>query len=118
MHLNPDPAKYIPFLHCLEQYGPYQYGSYCAKLTGIDYTPIETCANSDQGKQLEHQMAVKTEQLSPPHQYVPWLNLNGEHSQAIQNGLSGNMLATVCNAYTGTKPAACSQTKPEKCLKN
>lgn len=117
IHIYPDPSKHIPFLHCLEQYGPYQYGSYCAGLVKIDYAPINTCASADQGKQLEHQMAVKTNQLSPPHQYVPWLTLNGQHTQAIQDGLSSNMLATVCNAYTGTKPAACSQTKVEVCKK-
>lgn len=117
LHLYPDPAQHIPFLHCLEQYGPYTYGSYCAQLVKIDYTPINTCANSDQGKQLEHQMALKTLSLNPPHQYVPWLNLNGQHTTAIQNGLSGNMLATVCNAYTGTKPVECTQTEPKVCLK-
>ena len=33
--------------------------------------------NSSQGVEFEHQMAVKTDALSPPHQYVPYVTLNG-----------------------------------------
>jgi interferon gamma-inducible protein 30 len=34
------------------------------------------CFNGTLGNQLEHQMAVKTEALDPPHKYVPWIVLN------------------------------------------
>jgi len=114
IHYNPDPAKIIPFLHCMENYGPTATnGPYCAGIAKIDWNTIQTCSNADEGKQLEHQMAVKTEQLNPPHQYVPWLTLNGYPSTA----LSSNMLATICNAYTGTKPSACSTIKVNTCAK-
>ena len=36
-----------------------------------------TCAKGDQGNKYEHMMAVLTGQLNPPHQYVPWVTLNG-----------------------------------------
>jgi len=110
LHYYPEASQHIPFLHCLEYYGPTATnGKYCASLSNMTYSTIDTCVNGDLGNSLEHQMALKTEALNPPHQYVPWLNLNGQHTQAIQNGLSSNMLETVCNAYTGTKPAACSR---------
>lgn len=108
IHYNPEPAKIIPFLHCLEQYGPTTTnGAYCAGIAKIEWNAINTCAYSSEGSSLEHEMAVKTDSLNPPHQYVPWLTLNGRPSTA----LSSNMLATVCNAYTGTKPAACSRSQ-------
>ncbi|XP_066912920.1 gamma-interferon-inducible lysosomal thiol reductase-like [Clytia hemisphaerica] len=118
IHYNPDASKIIPFLHCLEEYGPTQTNAqYCAGIAKIDYNTIYTCSEGDEGKQLEHRMALKTEALNPPHQYVPWLTMNGQHTTAIQNGLSSNMLATICNAYTGAKPAACSQAKQTICVK-
>lgn len=108
LHLYPDPANHMSFLHCLEYYGPTATnGQYCAGLAKMDYTTINACATGDLGNSLEHQMALKTNALNPPHQYVPWLTLNGVPSSA----LSDNMLATICNAYTGTKPAACGRTR-------
>ena len=52
----------------------------CAKELKINYGPIKNCTVSDMGNQLEHQMALKTNSLSPPHQYVPWVTLNGVSS--------------------------------------
>lgn len=116
----PDEAIHIPFLHCLEYYGPTETNAkYCASLNKMDATKILTCSQDSLGNSLEHQMALKTEGLNPPHQYVPWLTLNGQHTSAIQNGLTSEMLQTVCNAFTGTKPAACNQAKDiPKCHKN
>lgn len=49
----------------------------CAKQQGIDIQPIMDCSTSSLGNSLEHQMALKTEALNPPHEYVPWVTLNG-----------------------------------------
>ena len=52
----------------------------CAKKQGIDYEAVKSCTSSSLGNKLEHEMAVKTDQLDPPHTYVPWITLNGVHS--------------------------------------
>lgn len=105
---NPDETKYVPFLHCMEYYGPYTTNAeYCASLAGIDYRAITTCVNSEEGNKIEHQMGLETEALNPPHQYVPWFTMNGYHTQTVQNQLSSNFLNYVCQAYTGTKPREC-----------
>lgn len=107
-----DDEKYVPFVHCLEQYGPTLVnGRYCAGLVGVDFNPISRCTYGAEGNSLEHEMGVKTESLNPPHQYVPWLTMNGVHTSEIQDALSSNMLSYVCAAYTGTKPEACSGKK-------
>ena len=110
IHFYPDQAKLIPFIQCLEYYGATDTNAnYCAGVNQMDYNTIMQCVLGNQGDEVEHEMAVKTNSLSPPHQYVPWFTMNGQHDDSIQDGLSSNMLAYVCNAYQGTKPAACSQ---------
>jgi len=39
--------------------------------------PINKCVTGDLGNNLEHQMALQTGLLSPPHTYVPWITFDG-----------------------------------------
>jgi len=122
LHYLEKQSVFMPFIACLEYYGPTKTNAqYCAGLHKIDYTQIDTCVGSDEGNLLEHQMALKTYALSPPHQYVPWITLNGVHTDAIQTALQTNMLQYVCSVYQGTKPAACSSAEKhpqDVCYKN
>ena len=53
-------------------------------------------------------MALATEKLNPPHQYVPWIVVNGAHSSSSENAIQNNMVNYVCSIYTGPeKIAAC-----------
>jgi interferon gamma-inducible protein 30 len=54
-----------------------------------------------------HEMGKKTESLDPAHDYVPWIVLNGLHTDDIQNEASEHLLALVCDTYTGDKPKEC-----------
>lgn len=74
----------------------------CAAQTKLDYSTIAACAMSDQGNKLEHEMAQATESLQPPHKYVPWVVVEGKQLEDTDT-----LLQTVCDAYTGTKPASC-----------
>jgi len=105
----------MPFVHCLEQYGPtMSYLSYCAGIAKLDATQIDSCARGSLGNSLEHQMAVETDALNPPHQYVPWITVDGVHTNQIQNAVQTNMLSYVCSAYQGVKPPACSGIKQKR----
>lgn len=49
----------------------------CAQTYQLDYSAVKMCMNGTVGNELQHQMAKKTDQLDPPHNWVPWVTLNG-----------------------------------------
>lgn len=54
--------------------------------------------------QLELQYAAETNALQPPHQYVPWVVVDG---QPLYEDYE-NFISYVCKGYTGTEmPKAC-----------
>lgn len=71
----------------------------CAEKTQVDYSKIDACANSKLGNQLEHLNALKTGSLQPPHKYVPWIVVNGQHTDEIQNEAQTDLVKFVCKTY-------------------
>jgi interferon gamma-inducible protein 30 len=68
-------------------------------------TDILNCASSQEGNQLEHQVA----QATPTHNYVPWVHFNGEHNVDIENKILSNMLEFLCDLRGDYSLKACSQ---------
>ena len=101
----PDPAKYVPFIYCFE--GVHQSDlsalGKCASSAGMDASAIKTCASGSEGKQVEAENARLTVALGPSKLGTPWIMVNGQHLEDPDA-----MLSAVCTAYTGTKPAGCS----------
>ncbi|KAF7665487.1 hypothetical protein LDENG_00141260 [Lucifuga dentata] len=81
---------------CVELYSPQ-----------LEWGRIMSCVNGDLGNQLMHQNALKTKALSPPHNFVPWVTVNGEHTDELQQKVMSSLFTLVCNMYKGTKPAVC-----------
>eukprot|EP00658_Telonema_sp_P-2_P016156 TRINITY_DN16259_c0_g1_i1.p4 TRINITY_DN16259_c0_g1~~TRINITY_DN16259_c0_g1_i1.p4 ORF type:complete len:105 (-),score=46.28 TRINITY_DN16259_c0_g1_i1:247-561(-) len=75
----------------------------CATSAKMDYSKLSGCYN-DKTLALSLQKAAAAA-TPADHQYVPWVVVNGKKSKSDGD----KILAEVCNAYTGTKPAACSQ---------
>ncbi|XP_041360999.1 gamma-interferon-inducible lysosomal thiol reductase-like [Gigantopelta aegis] len=104
--------KVFGFIHCMEKSIklPLHAAKQCAKMyPNIPLNKVLLCANGTQGNEWEHQMALQTQALQPPHQYVPWVTLNGIHTEEIQNEAEKDLLKLICDTYTGTKPSACHQ---------
>lgn len=103
-------SQALPFIICLESNSSdwTTQGKKCASQLGLDWNAISSCSTSQTGVNYEVEMAVATEKLNPAHTYVPWIVVNGVHSQSIENSIQTNMVRYVCSIYKGTeKIAAC-----------
>lgn len=105
-------SAYLPFIHCLELNvgsSPISTAEQCASQLGIDFEAIDKCQSGPLGNKLEHEMALKTNALQPRHDYVPWITMNGKHTEKIQEDATFQLLQLVCDNYMGTKPDACHE---------
>ncbi len=73
---------------------------------GVDATPVNQCMQSDEAAQLQHQYYLKTQALNPPHKYVPWILINGQHNDDLQNKASNDLFGLACEMLQD-KPSAC-----------
>ncbi|KAL0489535.1 hypothetical protein AKO1_010468 [Acrasis kona] len=64
---------------------------------------VKSCVTGDKINSIMHENAQETAQLQPPHKYVPWLVIDGQHIEDYGDDLLGY----VCARYKGTKPAGC-----------
>lgn len=110
LFLYPKMSDSFPFILCMTSSNDSSVHSApnCAKEAGLNYVNLVNCAKSSKGNALEHMMALKTDALVPPHQFVPWVTLNGEHTDDIENQAENNLIKLICDAYQGEKPDACS----------
>jgi len=107
IELYPLQARHWPFLVCLENGTPHNDGPKCATSTQLNWDNINGCYNNKTlSYNLMHKWALETKNLSPPHQYTPWITLNGK---PLYEDFEG-MTTKICAAYTGPKPAGCGRT--------
>ncbi|KAL5580669.1 hypothetical protein UlMin_013111 [Ulmus minor] len=78
----------------------------CFEKLGLDPKPITDCYTGEYGKELELQYAAETNALQPPHQYVPWVVVDGQPLYEEYE----DFLSYICEAYKGiVVPETCAK---------
>jgi len=98
-------SQWMTAIHCLETHGTSQskFLDTCAAQSNYAVGEISKCRLGAEGAALD-QAAYKA--TPADHQYVPWVTVNGVNI-CTEAGCD-DVLAGVCKAYTGAKPAACT----------
>ncbi|KAJ0020952.1 hypothetical protein Pint_32476 [Pistacia integerrima] len=104
----PDVNEHFQFIYCVETLvyeHKYPEWETCFEKLGLDPKAISDCYTSGNGTELELKYAAETNSLEPPHQYVPWVVVDG---QPLYEDYE-NFISYICKAYNGTAlPKACS----------
>lgn len=55
-----------------------QVAQSCALRLSMQWALMDACYTGDLGHELELMYANETDSLNPPHQYTPWVTINGK----------------------------------------
>ncbi|XP_038633494.1 gamma-interferon-inducible lysosomal thiol reductase-like isoform X2 [Scyliorhinus canicula] len=104
MHYLQNATSYMPVICCMESASSALTEAQLCLQThapAVLWDTISDCVNGDQGNELMHQNAQMTNELEPPHNYVPWILINGEHSEDLQHQAETDLFNLVCKTYIG-----------------
>ncbi|XP_002528051.2 gamma-interferon-responsive lysosomal thiol protein [Ricinus communis] len=113
INLWPDVMKHFNLVKCIEEQqhpgitrvSAEESWQVCAEKLKLPSQRIKDCYDTGLGGQLLLQFGNKTNHLKPPHQYVPWVVVNGTPLLVEYE----NFVYYVCKAYRGKLlPKACS----------
>ncbi|NXX75272.1 GILT reductase, partial [Urocolius indicus] len=109
MHEAKDFNSYFPVIFCLESGSsvtknleavcPLPIPCLQVYAPQLDGSRIAACVQGDTGAALMHRNAQLTEALDPPHQYVPWVVIDGKHTDELQAQAQASLLGLICRLY-------------------
>lgn len=119
------PVQYFNFLNCVEKSDTTSDYSGVASKCGTEaqignMDQVMACFTSSDKVALEHEIAVKTDALNPPHKWVPWVTVNDVYDEKVQDLIGDNLLKYVCDNYKGADkskdcpPSGMADKKPAK----
>ena len=116
--LLPTQAAFLRFALCLEGAPAKRMEEAvdeCATKEGMPAAArLHTCAGGVSGDMLERAAAAETAALQPPHEYVPWVTVQGIALGAPES--TADLLRYVCVAFAGERPEACYAPPPGAAL--
>ncbi|KAJ0734740.1 putative gamma interferon inducible lysosomal thiol reductase GILT [Helianthus annuus] len=107
IHAWPQVSDHYPFVYCVEKLSyedKHTEWNTCFKKLNLDPKPVIDCYTSGMGHKLELQYADEKSALEPPHDYVPWVIVDG---QPLYNDYT-DFISFICKAFKGSNmPQAC-----------
>nr|WBW70125.1 venom protein [Lampona murina] len=72
---------------------------------------VKKCVTGTLGPNLEYIMAKKTDALSPPHTFIPWITINGKGGADLTEKACNDLMSVICDTLTADKPDVCNKKK-------
>ncbi|KAG8183041.1 hypothetical protein JTE90_018087 [Oedothorax gibbosus] len=72
---------------------------------------VKKCVTGPLGRNLEYEVAKKTESLNPRHSFIPWITVNGKGDASLNDKANENLMSVVCDEISDPKPDACLKNK-------
>jgi len=99
----------VPFIGCVEASDePQNAGENCSMEIGLDWERIGSCYYSEESNTYLHQFGLETQALVPALSYVPWIVVDGVHTDHLNTAAQEHLFDLVCGLYQGDKPSACT----------
>lgn len=99
----------VQFISCvMSTRRPPTAGPQCAAVLGIDYNPVQNCAEGTEGNELLARLGDRTHNFTPHITFVPTVAINGVYTQKDQDDALSNLMSVICRHINGTKPEACN----------
>lgn len=91
-------AAITPFIICtMSTTDPPNAGQKCARSLQVDFTPIQSCLTSGEGDQLMYNYGLQTDNLKPPHEYVPWILFDGYYNGDDNDKAGTDLVRVICS---------------------
>ena len=101
----------FPYSNCCDE--EYDYAQSVALSLNMDWDAIESCTNNASSNSAGVlgliQEAKMTQNLNPALETVPYVRVNGNHTQTMNSACEGDILQCVCDVYDGPPAIACGQ---------
>ncbi|KAI2808444.1 hypothetical protein RDWZM_005724 [Blomia tropicalis] len=95
--------QWFAFTRCMMQPRDYQYTTHyaqqCAQQLKLDWNSLSSCANGPDGSELMKKNWSKTYYLNPRKGGVPWILVNGQHTDYLQNNAQSDLIGFLCDDY-------------------
>ena len=79
----------------------------CSHQLAIDWSALYDCSAGPYSTILQLEMSNKTNSLEPPQNWIPWITIDGKHSDDIQTLAEKDLQKLICDYYREEKPIEC-----------